>query len=372
MKRVSVIVGLALISVLLYSASLISENYPILDDSSLLRSGSSINVSNIEDLIIEQLLLGPRIPGSNGSKEFNLWVKDKIPSTLGWKLETQNFSYDDVELRNYWISTHNGITPDIIIGAHYDTRARANKDPNFPDSPVPGANDGGSGVAAILELINHIPNTFADKIGFALFDAEDQGSWGMTLKNERSWEWIVGSTEFVRNMSSNQINNTKAFILLDMIGDDDLEIPWEQNSDLVLIESIWGLASKLGYASIFVNTSGYSLIDDHFPFINAGIPSLDLIDFEYPEWHTTRDDIDAIDAENIAIVSDVCLEWLKNYFGYNESISTSKINSPPSISSNNSAISQKSETTIDITVIFAIVVIFPKFVNSNRSRRMLY
>ncbi|MFV2016192.1 MAG: M28 family peptidase, partial [Candidatus Heimdallarchaeota archaeon] len=276
-----------------------------------LRPESPINSIIIRKYMQDQIDMGPRVPGTQASLDFSTWLYDTVDSTK-WQITTQNYTIDDIELRNFWITkagSPSNVYPKYIIGAHYDSRLYADKecgvDPSCP--PVPGANDGTSGVAGILELMNNIPDELASNIGFVLFDAEDQG--GLTLNNLR-WDWILGSEYFVSQMSSEQIEATEAFVLFDMIGDDDLRLPYERGSDANLITEIWDRADKLGYGSIFVDEPGPSLIDDHVPFLKAGIPAIDIIDFTYAEHHTTLDNMDNISEQSVAIVVDVVLAWL--------------------------------------------------------------
>ncbi len=264
-------------------------------------SNNPINSQNLLKLVEEQLDLGYRIPGSEASLKFKSWIISKINDP--WNIKIQNFTYNSVNLYNYVI--YKNINYSILIGAHYDTRAIADQDPNYPTNPVPGANDGASGVAAILELMKNVPDTYSDKVGFVLFDAEDQGNGAIN-----GWNWIIGSHYFVDNMSSEEKTRLSLFILLDMIADDDLNIKKEQSSDQYILSDIWSVASDLGYGAYFQNKAGYNLIDDHQPFLSNDIPAVDLIDFDYPEWHTTHDDINAISSKSIAIVTYTVLTWL--------------------------------------------------------------
>lgn len=268
-----------------------------------LRDDAIIDEDNILGLVQEQLDLGPRIPGSEGSLAFKDWIQVKVQSP--WIVQIQAFEFKGIELRNYIIKSSNS-TPSVLIGAHYDTRAVANEDDNPKNQqlPVPGANDAASGVAAIIEMMQHIPKEYQADIGFLLFDGEDQGNGGMP-----EWRWIMGSTHYANSMSQTEVDQTDAFILFDMIGDDDLNLKKEQSSDDKLVDAIWDTAVNLGYDTIFEDKIGYNLIDDHKPFINRGITSADIIDFDYNEWHTTLDDIDHISATSIAIVVDVTLNW---------------------------------------------------------------
>jgi len=95
-----------------------------------------------------------------------------------------------------------------------------------------------------------------------------------------------------------------------MIGDNNLNIYLEKNSDIELSKEIWDIADRLGYASYFIPTPKYQMIDDHIPFLEAGIRSIDIIDFDYPYYHTTQDTPDKVSAESLQIVGDVLLAWL--------------------------------------------------------------
>jgi Zn-dependent M28 family amino/carboxypeptidase len=100
-----------------------------------------------------------------------------------------------------------------------------------------------------------------------------------------------------------------------MIGDRDLKIFWEKNSDLTLSKEIWDVAKELGYSSQFIAWENRRILDDHVPFLQAGIPAVDIIDFDYPYWHTTEDSIDKISAESLNIVGDTINHWLnQKYF----------------------------------------------------------
>ncbi|OGO66478.1 MAG: hypothetical protein A2029_08985 [Chloroflexi bacterium RBG_19FT_COMBO_47_9] len=96
-----------------------------------------------------------------------------------------------------------------------------------------------------------------------------------------------------------------------MIGDADLNIYWERNSNEVITKEIWSTASDLGYSDIFIPEYKYKIIDDHIPFLRAGIPAVDIIDFDYPYWHTTEDTPDKVSSESLAIIGNTLLHWLE-------------------------------------------------------------
>jgi Zn-dependent M28 family amino/carboxypeptidase len=182
-----------------------------------------------------------------------------------------------------------GKGPIIILGAHYDTRRWADQDPAHPRDPVPGANDGASGVAVLLELARVINlGKVHHEIWLAFFDAEDNG-------DIEGWDWIVGSTYMASSLSV----KPQAMILLDMIGDTDQKIYFDGNSDPALSQKVWGIAAQLGYGEHFIPQVKYTMIDDHIPFAERGIPSIDIIDFDYPYWHTVADTADKVSSDSL-------------------------------------------------------------------------
>ena len=249
--------------------------------------------------VIYQQSLGPRIPGSTGHEMIQSWIKEELILN-DWEVEEQIVVVNGNEIKNL-IGKRGGETDYLLIGAHYDTRIYADHDPD-PDlqrSPVPGANDGASGVAVLMELARILPLDMNIPIHLVFFDAEDSGGIG-------DWDWIQGSRAYVENMKDLPFS----VIIVDMIGDKDLQIYKEYNSNEILIEQIWEKASRLGYGDIFLDEYKHSILDDHTPFVEAGIPAVDIIDFDYPHWHTTSDTIDKVSSESLNAVGDTLLAWL--------------------------------------------------------------
>jgi hypothetical protein len=249
-----------------------------------------------------QIDFGPRYHGSRGHANTIEWLRSSLESS-GWQVLTQNGIYQNVYITN--IIAHRGSeAPDIILGAHYDTRMFADKDPNPANltNPVPGANDGASGVAVLLEIARVLPDDFHSDIWLVFFDAEDNG-------NIPGWDWILGSRFFVENMKY----HPDAMVLLDMVGDKELQIFKERSSSSSLSDSIWIEARKLGYGKYFPSISRHTILDDHIPFIEAGISSVNIIDFDYPYHHTIEDTVDKVSAKSLQIVGDTILSWLDKY-----------------------------------------------------------
>ena len=262
---------------------------------------TSFNGSNAIYYIERQLEFGPRIPGSASSDAMRDFIKKEMELS-GWIVNNQNFIFDQVNLTNVIAKSSNS-PPKIIIGTHYDTRALSDNElsQSLKQTPVPGANDGASGTAVLLELGRTLSREELD-IWFVFFDAEDQG-------NINNWEWSIGAQYFV-----NQLNFPPEYaIIIDMIGDANLEIYKENNSTASLVESIWYEAEKLGYQSYFIQDHKYSIIDDHLPFINRGIPTCLIIDLDYPYWHTTKDKLDKVSGKSLEIIGDVLTSWLSTH-----------------------------------------------------------
>ncbi|HSG44146.1 MAG TPA: M28 family peptidase, partial [Anaerolineales bacterium] len=102
----------------------------------------------------------------------------------------------------------------------------------------------------------------------------------------------------------------QAVVIVDMIGDADLNIYKERNSDVQLTDEIWSIAQKLGHDTVFIPDYKYSMIDDHTPFLRAGIPAIDIIDFDYPYWHTIEDTPDKVSAASLQIVGETLQVWI--------------------------------------------------------------
>ncbi len=250
-----------------------------------------------------QLSLGPRLPGSPGHARLVAWLQTELAG-MGWSTQVREGVMLGHAIKNVVaMRGERGEGFWVIIGAHYDTRILADEDPD-PEKrqqPVPGANDGASGVAVLLELARTIPEDYPGEVWLVFFDAEDNG-------RIPGWDWILGSRAFVETLEG----QPDAVIVVDMIGDADLNIFMEQSSDQALTLELWDQASALGYGEYFITVPGYHILDDHTPFLRAGIPAVDIIDFDYPYWHTTADTLDKVSAESLKMVGDTLLAWLES------------------------------------------------------------
>lgn len=245
--------------------------------------------------------LGPRPTGSDAWRATGDYILAQIRKS-GWATEEQNFDYRGSPVRN--ILGRKGSGPVVILGAHYDTRRRADRNPTNRTAPVPGANDGASGVAVLLELARVLDAAkLRHQVWLAFFDAEDNG-------NLDGWEWAVGSRYMAQNLQVQPV----VVIVVDMVGDADQQIYFEQNSNREWSQRIWDVAAGLGYGKYLIPQPLHSITDDHTPFAQRGIPAVDMIDFNYPHWHTTADTTDKVSPDSLERVGrtvQVFLEQLK-------------------------------------------------------------
>lgn len=246
-----------------------------------------------------QVSLGPRIPGTTGHDQILEWMEGILTQNK-WEVELQDYEIRGKSITNL-VASRELQDHYILLGAHYDTRIFADSDPDpvLKEEPVPGANDGGSGVAVLLELARTLPEQLPVPVQIVFFDAEDNGGI-------EDWDWILGSRAFVEHLD----NPPSAVIIVDMVGYVNLKIYKEYNSNQELNEQIWEQARLLGFENVFLPEYKFTILDDHIPFLEAGIPAVDIIDLDYPYWHTTQDTVDKVSAESLQVVGDTLFAWI--------------------------------------------------------------
>jgi len=300
MKRKSLVILLSILGVVILSAL---GWYAYSSASQAEAIPATFDGSRAYEDVKTQVSFGPRIPETAGHDQVRAWIQAELESA-GWQVEVQESEAMGHPVKNI-VAKRGDESPQVVIGAHYDSRMYSDNDPDPANhtTPVPAANDGGSGVAVLLGLARALPKDTVP-VWLVFFDAEDNG-------RIEGWDWILGSREFVKN---NPIQ-PRAAVVVDMIGDADLNIYKEKNSDTAITDEIWKTAEDLGYGDKFINSSKYSMEDDHTPFLEAGIPAVDLIDFDYPYWHTTQDTPDKVSAESLKAVGDTLLSWVVGQSG---------------------------------------------------------
>jgi glutaminyl-peptide cyclotransferase len=256
-----------------------------------------------------QVGFGPRVPGTPAHDRCRDWLVERFKAA-GATPVVQSFP-DTVYGQPYtFANVRARYGPPggtwIVIGAHWDTRPFADQDPDTSQrrTPIPGANDGASGVAVLLELARAFHSS-PPPVGVELvcFDGEDLG------KASDVQGFCRGSRTYARALTHPL---PALAIVLDMVGDKNLDLYYEANSQQAapnLVARLWAGAAKVG-AKAFIPQPRFSMYDDHTPFLEAGIPGIDVIDFDYPQWHTTHDDLQHVSAESLGQVGRTMLEYV--------------------------------------------------------------
>ena len=264
--------------------------------------------------LVPQMNFGARPVGSAAAKALAGFIAEQFDKSK-WKVETQDFAFRGIPGRNVIAKTGAGKGALIVIGAHYDTRIYADMDKTSPKAPVMGANDGASGVAVLLELARSLDTSkLKNEVWLAFFDAEDNG--GLTscdlisspTCDKETWDFAAGADYVAGHLPS----KPEAVVVVDMIGDADQNIYYEHNSDAELQKQLWAIAARLGYTRQFIAEYKWSMDDDHTPFLQRGMRAIDIIDFDYPYWHTTQDTADKVSADSLERVGRVLQTWLEN------------------------------------------------------------
>ena len=286
--------------------------------SSMICAGQSVSVAksgdstakgfdaNLAYAHVRKLVsFGPRPPGSQALAQAQTYITNQLRS-LGLKVEHQDFLASTpngrIGMKNIIARVPGFGNQIIVLGSHYDTKL-------FPNFLFVGANDGGSSTGLLLELARVISRTKRkESVWLVFFDGEEaQQEW-------TEQDSLYGSRYFVQSMKSQGLQQTiRAMVLMDMIGDKDLILEKDQSSTPWLVDLVWKAARDWGYGS-HLGSSPRAMTDDHIPFIEAGIPAVDLIDFDYGffnhYWHSAGDTIDKISPQSLKIVGDIVLRVL--------------------------------------------------------------
>ena len=242
--------------------------------------------------------LGPRPAGSEALEKSRTYIEKQLQSA-GWKTSRQSFSAQTprglVTFINLIARFGDRAAPDFLLCSHYDTKT-------FDTVKFVGANDGGSSTGLLLELgrvLSQDPAR-ARRVELVFFDGEE------AFENFTDSDGLYGSRFFARDLTDKKF---KGGILFDMIGDSSLDVTLPPDSPRPLARGIFDAAEKLKVRDHFTYFSG-QILDDHTPLNAAGIPTIDLIDFDFAWWHTAGDTMDKISAESLQIVGQVALRYL--------------------------------------------------------------
>lgn len=265
-------------------------------------------------LIQDQVAFGPRVPGWEGHRRQLEWMVDLLGEAAD-TVELQSLEFvtsqgDTLPLTNVMARFNPDSSRRILLLTHWDTRPWSDQslDPAEREIPVPGANDGASGTAILL----HLARLFAqdpppEGVDLLFVDGEDYGPG--------TEDMFVGSRHFAERMPA-EIPWTYG-LLLDMVGDRDPMFPIEAYSAEYapqIAQRIWGVARQLGFGHVFPTRVGPRVIDDHVALNQAGLQTVDLIDFEYGPgnrlWHTPRDTPENTSPETLRMVGEVVAELI--------------------------------------------------------------
>jgi len=259
----------------------------------------------------KQCEFGPRPPGSAAHKQTRDYLISELKK-FARKVVVQDFAHRSskasLNLTNIVAFFGPESGKKLLLAAHWDTRpfAECDTDPGKRNMPIPGANDGASGVAVLLELGRILHSKPPDvQVIMVLFDGEDYGKTDDGM--------FLGSKYFAANMDRRW--KPDYGVLIDMVGDRDLDIYIEQNSLKAspdVVKKVWKLAEELRLKE-FHNEIGPAILDDHISLIEAGIKCIDIIDFDYPCWHSTEDTPDKCSPKSLEIVGKLLLELIYRF-----------------------------------------------------------
>jgi len=263
--------------------------------------------------IQSQVAFGPRVPGTPAHEKMGNWL-DSLLRQRADTVVVQSWTHvtaakTKLPLRNFIARFNPAADKRLLLLAHWDSRPVSDS-PTSRDSShaVLGANDGGSGVALLLGVADVLKRT-PPAIGVDLLfvDGEDYGDFTKSPNDV-----LIGS----RYYGAHQLPGGRPLyaVLFDLVADKDLQIYQEGNS-LVgapeVVELVWDLAKELGYGGYFIASPRHTLIDDHLELQKAGIRAIDVVDFDYPAWHTQYDTIDKVSAASLQVVGDVAVELIR-------------------------------------------------------------
>jgi hypothetical protein len=262
--------------------------------------------------LTKQCDLGPRTPGSAAHIKCRDMILEQAKKTCD-RAELQPFRHEWSKTKQFvemWnvVAFHNWEKAKVrvVLAAHWDTRPSADQeyDSKRAAKPILGANDGASGAAVLLELMQ-LNKTLPEDIGicYAFFDGEDLGP-GLD-------EMFLGAVYYSGHLKAPKPDYG---ILLDMIGDRDLKVPVEPNSykrAQKVTVALYRHAKKVGLEKTFPMEYGPEILDDHLSMNSSGIPTVDLIDFDYEPWHTLDDTVDKCSAESLGKVGKLLETWCR-------------------------------------------------------------
>jgi len=249
---------------------------------------------------VERLVaIGPRVAGSPGGERARAYIVGEL-RRIGVEAEVQSFEaatpHGRLRMANLIARLPGRRAEVIVLAGHYDTKL-------FNSFRFVGANDGGSSAGLLIELARRLAKAPREyTLWIVWFDGEEARETWTTTDSLYGSRYLAAELERAGRLP-------QALVLLDMIGDRDLNIRRDTYSTPWLTDILWASAARLGHARYFSNDP-MPVEDDHAPFLKAGVPAALLIDFDYPPWHTADDTLDKVSSRSLAVVGDVVLEAL--------------------------------------------------------------
>jgi glutaminyl-peptide cyclotransferase len=251
--------------------------------------------------------LGPHPAGSDAIEKARDYIEEQLRHS-GWHVTRQAFTDDTprgkihfTNLVARFAGDSNTASPSFLLCSHYDTKL-------FDAIRFVGANDGGSSTGLLLELarvIGRHPNV-ARKVELVFFDGEE------AFENFSDTDGLYGSRYFAKQLQSGEAKQFRGGMLFDMVGDRSLGITLPADSPTAMARDVFAAAEALKVRNYF-SYLDRDLIDDHTPLNAIGVATIDVIDFDYPSWHTAGDTMDKISAQSLQIVGSVALYYLSEF-----------------------------------------------------------
>jgi glutaminyl-peptide cyclotransferase len=262
----------------------------------------------------QQMQFGPRIPGTPAHDRAGDWMLERLHAAAD-TVVVQAFTHvtrqgQTLHLRNFLARYRPAVAERVLLLAHWDTRPHADQSANLGQQrlPVPGANDGASGVALLLGVADALKaKPPAVGVDLLFVDGEDFGNFATD-----SNEVLMGSRYFADHQPAGY--PPLFAVLFDMVADKDQQFYHEGNSQAFapeVVERVWRTAADLGYGRVFIPGVKHTLTDDHVALQKVGIHAIDVVDFDYPYWHTTEDTIDKVSAASLQVVGDVAVALVR-------------------------------------------------------------
>jgi hypothetical protein len=262
-----------------------------------------------------QVDFGPRIPGTPGAQRAGDWIiaqmKQRADTVIVQEWTHTTLDGKQLPLRNVLARFNPAATDRILYVTHWDTRPISDEAENLAERqmPVPGANDGASGVGLFVALgdaLKKAPPSLGVDLLFV--DGEDYGQF-----DDKLADVLIGSAYFAAHPPEPGYQPIFG-VLWDMIGDADLQIKKEGYSEQQapeVVDRVWSKAAELGFGNVFVQADAGAITDDHVPLLRAGMRVIDVIDLDYPYHHRPSDTMDKISARSLSIVGEVAEALLR-------------------------------------------------------------